>query len=113
MKPRDWTIYIDDILEAVARIRRYLDGKSFDEFCQDELTHDAVLRNITIIGEAARNIPDEVADRYPDIPWPEMRGMRNAVVHGYAAVDLSIVWDTTQADLPRLVLALQSMLTDD
>jgi uncharacterized protein with HEPN domain len=101
---------IEDILDAISQVQDYTRAMTFDDFRQDRKTIDAVVRNITIIGEAAGNVPPEVTDRHPDVPWREMRDFRNVVVHGYFGVDLRIVWDTAQTDLPPLVPAFRRLL---
>ena len=81
-----------------------------DQFFADELVQDAVIRRFTVIGEAARHLPSEAQDLYPEVPWARMRGMRNFVVHEYSGVDLRIVWDTIEDDLPPLVPMLEHVL---
>ena len=112
MPRKDWKIYIEDILEAIAKIQRYTKDMTLAEFEADELRVDAVVRNFTIIGEAARKITPEVENRHADIPWAEMRGLRNRVVHEYRNVDLEIVWDIIQNYLPPLVLQLRPLLQE-
>lgn len=77
MPPRDWTLRIRDILEAIDRIADYTKEMAMADFSADTKTQDAILRNITVIGEAARAVPQEVADRHAEIPWADMRDMRN------------------------------------
>lgn len=101
---------IEDILEAITKIQRYTAGMTYEALADDEKTADAVTRNIGIIGEAASHVPAEVQARYPAIPWPKMRGMRNVVIHDYPDVDLEIVWDTIRNDLPPLVPLLNEIL---
>jgi uncharacterized protein with HEPN domain len=91
MPDRDWKFRIEDILESIAKVERYTAGMTFDTFTADEKTIDAVVRNFTIIGEAARYMPQEIEARYPYLPWNEMRGMRNIVVHEYFGVSFSIL----------------------
>ena len=110
MPPRDWRQRIEDIVEALERIRTYTEGTTFDSFASDQRTVDAVIRNIILIGEAARHVPDNVQGRYPHIPWADMRAMRNLVAHQYFAVDLAIVWDTIHQDIAALVPDLQDIL---
>jgi len=88
---KDWKFRITDILECFARIQRYTEGMSFGEFELNELVIDAVIRNITVIGEATRYIPEDIQTKYPAIPWSLMRGMRNIVVHQYDDVDIVTV----------------------
>ena len=110
MPPRDWTLRIKDILEAIARIRDYVAGMDFESFAKDTKTVDAVIRNIAIIGEAANNVPDSITSGHPAIPWKLMRDFRNVVVHVYFGVDTKIVWDTVRVNLPPLVRPLQDLM---
>lgn len=97
--------YLGHIVEAIRRIRRYTAEMDEAAFLEGELVQDAVIRNIEIVGEAARNIerhhPD-FAIRHPDVPWEDMYLMRNRVSHGYFTVDLEIVWKTVKRDIPEL-----------
>jgi uncharacterized protein with HEPN domain len=104
---------ITDILECIAKIRRFTKGYSFDDFQGDEKTIDSVLRNLEIIGEAARHVPMEVQARYPELPWAEMLTMRNIVIHEYHGVNLSIIWQTVKEDLPSLVSPLKRILQEE
>lgn len=110
MPRRAWRLRIEDILSSIERIQRYIAGMTYDEFCADERTADAVVRNIEIIGEAARHVPSDLQARYPRVPWRQMRDMRNALIHDYADVSLAIAWDTAQHDLPPLVALLTDLL---
>ena len=111
MPHRDWRERLDDILEAIERIRRYAEGLSFEQFTGDCRTVDAVIRNLTVIGEASRHIPDDIQALAPHIPWADMRGIRNVVVHEYFGVSLPILWETVQNDLLPLVEPLRKLLT--
>jgi len=91
---------------------RFTKGYSFDEFQGNEKTIDSVLRNLEIIGEAARHVPTEIRARYPELPWAEMLTMRNIVIHEYHGVNLSIIWQTVKEDLPALVSPLKRMLQE-
>lgn len=97
--------YLEHILEAIARIERYIDGLNEPAFHADELVQDAVIRNIEIIGEASRNILKhfpETVSKYPGIPFSYAYQMRNAVSHGYFTVDLELVWRTVHTELPTM-----------
>lgn len=107
MPHRDWKIRIHDIIKALEAIQSYTEGMSFNDFCSDRKTVDAVVRNFIIIGEASTHIPDELCTKYPEIPWYEMRGMRNFVVHEYFGVSDKILWDTVQKNLPSLKKLLE------
>lgn len=113
MPPREWRLYIDDILASIARIEEYTRGLEFDEFVRDSLRVDAVLHNFMIIGEAASRISPDVQQRLSSVPWPMMRAMRNIIVHGYFAVKLEVIWGTARNNLPTLVPALQAALIDE
>jgi uncharacterized protein with HEPN domain len=103
MPPRDWALRITDILDSIAAIREFTAGMDYAAFTRDRKTIDAVLRNFTVIGEAARYVPDDVTATFPEIPWQDMRDMRNILMHQYFGVNLRIVWDTIQVNLPPLV----------
>jgi uncharacterized protein with HEPN domain len=110
MPSRNWKIRIADILESVHRIQRYTKGMTYDQFEDDEKTVDSVLRNLEIIGEASRHVPREIKDRHKDLPWVEMNTMRNIVVHEYHGVNLKIIWQTINEDLPPLLPQLDKLL---
>ena len=109
MPPRDWRLRIVDILDAIAVIQEYTAGMDYAAFVRDRKTVDAVLRNITIIGEAAGYVPEDVMAAHPEIPWREMHDMRNVVVHAYFGVNNDILWDTIKINLPPLVEPLRKM----
>ncbi|MBI4579099.1 MAG: DUF86 domain-containing protein [Planctomycetes bacterium] len=109
MPPRHWKLRVADILDAISAIRQYTAGMDYDAFSADSKTVDAVIRNITVIGEAARCIPSDIVDATPAIPWKDMREMRNIVVHAYFGVNRRILWDTIQMDLSPLVPLLEEL----
>ncbi len=113
MPPREWRLYIDDILASIARVEEYTRDLEFEDFERDSMRVEAVLHNFTIIGEAASRISPDVQRRAPLVPWPKMRAMRNIIVHGYFAVQLKVVWDTARNNLPTLVPALTAALVDE
>jgi uncharacterized protein with HEPN domain len=94
--------YLKDILTEIDRVSRFIRGMNYERFSRDEKTQYAVVRSIEIIGEASKNIPEDIRSRYPDIPWRDMATMRNLIVHQYANVNLNVVWQTATQDLPRL-----------
>jgi uncharacterized protein with HEPN domain len=106
---RDYRLYIDDILEAVEKIEKYVMGLTFNQFAQNSMIIDAVIRNFEIIGEATKNIPEEVRKKYPDIPWKEMAGMRDKLAHEYFGVVLEVVWETMKKRLPDLKTLIQKV----
>lgn len=107
---RDWRLYAEDIVEACGKVRRYVAGMNFEAFMADERTRDAVMRNIEIIGEAAKGIPDKVAAGAPEIPWPNVRGMRDILAHGYFSASQEIVWVTATTRMDALEAGVRKLL---
>ena len=104
--------YIDHMIEAIARINRYLGSADESVFLADSMLQDAVIRNLEIIGEAARNVDrrfPEFARQHPEVPWAVAYEMRNVLAHGYFAVDLGVVWQTVRRDLPGLLVQVQKL----
>jgi uncharacterized protein with HEPN domain len=99
--------YFLDILIAARRARAYSAGMDWAAFEQSPLHQDAIVRRLEIIGEAARNVSQSARDAHPEIPWRQVIGMRNRVIHEYFRVDLQKVWDVVQNDLPVLIAALE------
>lgn len=110
---RDYKLYLEDILEAVDKIERYLEGFSLQEFVVDDLRIDAVLRNLEIIGEAAKCLPVKIKDEHPAIEWRKIAGLRDIVIHEYFGVDLDIIWDAIQNNLPGLRQTVSKILAKD
>ena len=106
---REWLFRINDILDAVSAINQYVAGMTYKDFLADRKTIDAVIRNLIIIGEAASHIPEEIARTHPEVPWIDMKAMRNFVIHEYFGVSDKILWDTIQIDLPPLVSVLKEI----
>jgi len=104
---------IEDMLEAAAHCREYVSSLDFPAFAADRKTVDAVVRNLEVIGEAARYIPPEIELRYSVIPWADIRGMRHRIAHGYFAIDLAVVWSTVTDSLDALVPSLQQLLRQE
>ncbi len=103
-------MYAEDILEATGKIECYVRGLGYDSFAGKTLVVDAVVRNLEIVGEASRNIPEETRRSYPDIPWKRMIGLRNIVVHEYFGIDLTIVWEIVTRNLPETQPLIAEML---
>lgn len=99
---KDPLIFIGHILECINLIEEYTKGKSKEEFLEDNQLQDSVIRRIEIIGEAVKNIPDEVKDKYKEIEWKKIAGMRDVVIHDYLGVDMEMTWKVVEADIPDL-----------
>lgn len=109
---RTYVDYLHDILEASRAADEFVATMSLQEFIADRKTYFAVLRALTIIGEAAKKIPRSLRARYPDVPWAQMAGMRDKVTHEYFGVNLSRVYETVRQDLPPLIAAISSILAE-
>jgi uncharacterized protein with HEPN domain len=102
LPPREWRLRVEDILDAIARIQRYVEGLTFEQFLADQKTVDAVVRNLEIIGEAVRHLSATQEGLPGEAPWVDIAGMRNILIHEYFGVDLKIIWHTIVEDLPKL-----------
>lgn len=109
---RDPQLYLQDILESSEKIQQYIAHMTFDEFVSNSMAVDAVIRNFEVIGEAAAHVPDDIRAAYPEVPWYEMKGMRNIVAHEYFSVDLKIVWKTARQSLPPLMMMIKQVVND-
>lgn len=110
---RDYRLYLKDILESIGKIEKYIGAKGFAEFCDDDLLVDGVARNLEVIGEAAKNVPPDIRDKYKDIEWKKVGGFRDILAHAYFGVDLEIVWDIVKNKLPALKKDIRLVLKDD
>lgn len=99
---KDDTAYLKHILDAISRIEEYTKGLNYDDFMDNNLVQDGVVRQIEIAGEATKKVSAEMREKYPDIPWRKMAGMRDKRIHDYLGVDLDAVWDTAKKDIPVL-----------
>ena len=106
---REWRLYITDMREFCARVTEYTDGLSREEFEKTRLVYDATLRNLELIGEAARNVPDEVRAKAPDVPWRRVIAVRNILIHGYLGIDNDVIWDIVQTEIGKLLRALEKL----
>lgn len=105
---REWKLFFLDMVEFCQRIQSYTAELERSAFEASNLYFDATVRNIELIGEAARNIPEEIRRQMPDIPWPKLVGIRNVLAHGYFSTDKDVVWDLIRHAVPVLLAQLQS-----
>ena len=107
---RDDTIYLEHILDSIANISEFTKGFSLDDFLNNKIIQDATIRNLEIIGEATKNIPDGYRLNHPEIEWKKMAGMRDKLIHQYMGVDLWAVWEVVSKYLPELALKIKDLL---
>jgi uncharacterized protein with HEPN domain len=110
---RSIKLYCDDIIESCNKILRYTEGLTFDEFIADELRFDAVIRNLQIIGEAVKQIPPEIREKYPQTEWRKIAGLRDILVHVYFSLENETIWDIIQNKIPELHKNMQSILVQE
>lgn len=109
MSKRDAALLIEDMCVAMDKIARYTAGMERAAFLADEKTVDAVVRNLEIIGEAAKQMPEEFKALHAAVPWTQMAGLRNRIVHDYTGIDLELIWDIVQRSLPALRVQLNGL----
>lgn len=111
--PRDYRLYLDDMQQALSRIIRYVGTQDYATFVGDEQLVDAVVRNLEILGEAVKHLPDPIRQRHPSVPWNQIAGLRDIVAHQYFSVSLPIIWDVVQNEAPALLNSVKVMLQEE
>jgi len=109
MSKREWRFYIADMITCAEKVLSYTADMSQAEFEASDLTYDATIRNIELIGEAATHVPDEIRAQYPDIPWRMVVATRNQLIHGYLGIDNDILWNIVAENIPELLAQLQKI----
>ncbi|MBN1620839.1 DUF86 domain-containing protein [candidate division WOR-3 bacterium] len=108
--PKRTDIFLEHILESIELIQKYTQNLSFDSFLASQSIQDSVIRRLEIIGEAAKNIPDDVRKIQPEIEWNKITGMRDVLIHHYFGVDLKLTWNVIQKDIPQLKPSVEKLL---
>jgi len=106
---RDYKLYLDDILKAIKKIEKYTRGLTFQELKKKDLIIDGVARNLEIIGEAAKNIPVGIKEKYSNVEWRKISGLRDILAHEYFGIDLEVLWDVIKNKLPDLKRKISSL----
>ncbi|RME46958.1 MAG: DUF86 domain-containing protein [Caldilineae bacterium] len=106
---RNYRLYIKDIVAAMDSIEEFIAGMSFEEFQADDKTASAVMRKLEIIGEAVKQVPAEIRAKHPQVPWKEMAGMRDKLIHFYFGVDYSLVWRTIKERVPQVKAEMEKI----
>jgi uncharacterized protein with HEPN domain len=112
MRKREFGDYIQDMLDSIDAIEEFVKEMEFEDFARDRKTTFAVTRAIEIIGEATKHIPKTIVDKYPEIPWKDMAGMRDKVIHEYFGVDLKVVWKTVTQRIPEIKPLIQKVFKE-
>jgi len=107
---RDYKLYLKDILAASNAILHFIDGMDFEQFCDDDKTVSAVIKKLEIIGEAAKKIPPEITLSSLEIPWKEMAGMRDILIHSYFGTEFAAVWNAAKFSIPELISQIEKLL---
>lgn len=109
---REYGDFIEDIIDSIDKVEEFTENMNFQDFSKDEKTGFAVIRAMEIIGEAVKNIPDSIRGKYKGIPWKDIAGMRDKLIHGYFGVNLEVIWKTVEDQLPGLKKKLLKVLED-
>ncbi len=109
---RESELLLKDILEAISAIERFVEGISFEDFMNNDEKSSAVIRKFEIIGEATKGLPEDLKDKHPEIPWKEMAGFRDKLIHFYFGVKYELVWQAIKKRLPRIKSLIQKILED-
>lgn len=110
--PRQSIDYLNDIIEAIGKAEEFSHDMSVEEFLADDKTLYATIRAIEIIGEASKQVPQSVRDQYSDLPWRQMSGMRDKLIHAYFGVDATVIWKTVKEDIPQIKNALDRVIRE-
>lgn len=110
--PRDSRVYLEDILEATRKIIAYTSGLSKETFLEDEKTIDAVVRNLEVIGEAVKKLPEDLRPQHSEVEWKKIAGLRDILIHEYFGLDTEIMWDIVQSKVPALDREVRAMLRE-
>ncbi|QTA38349.1 DUF86 domain-containing protein [Thermosipho ferrireducens] len=109
---KDDVVYLKHILDSMDAILNFVRGKTYNEFVKNRMMWSAVIREIEVVGEATKNLSYKFREKYPEIPWRKMAGMRDVLIHGYFKTDLEAVWKTAVEDIPNLKSKIEKIIKD-
>jgi len=109
---RDPKLYLNDIIEAMSAIEQFVEGIDFEDFKNDDMRSSAVIRKFELIGEAAKSVPESIKQEYPDIPWKDMAGMRDRLIHFYFGIKYELVWNTIRDVIPQVKASITKILEE-
>ena len=112
MNERSYLMFLEDIIESIEKIEIYIRELPYNAFIEDSKTVDAVVRNLEIIGEASKRIPDNIKENLKEVPWHRMTGLRNIIAHEYFGIDLNIIWKIIKENLPEVKPSLKKLLKE-
>jgi len=108
---RDWTFFLEDILEASNKVLRYTNDMTLEAFQNNDLVFDAVVRNLEIIGEATKHLPAEILEMMPEVEWSKAAAFRDVIAHGYFGLNVHIIWDVARNKVPDISTSVEKLLT--
>jgi uncharacterized protein with HEPN domain len=111
-KNRGGLLYLEDVRDCMNKINKYVNGMSFEDFDQNQLVIDAVARNLEVIGEATKYVPTEIREKYPEVPWKSMIGLRNILIHEYFGIDEQIIWQIITSDFKKTKPLIEKIIED-
>ncbi|OHB99451.1 MAG: hypothetical protein A3G70_04175 [Planctomycetes bacterium RIFCSPLOWO2_12_FULL_39_13] len=109
---RDYRLFIEDIMDCIEKIEQFVGDLSFDEFVKDDKTSSAVVRKLEIIGEATKNIPMYIREKYEGLPWNDMAKMRDKIIHAYFGINYKIIWNVIKERLPEIKPTIRQILKE-
>lgn len=112
MTMRNEAVYLRHILDAISRIEEYTKNVNYEHFIHDPLVQDGIIRQLEIIGEAVKRLSPDLREKYTHIPWRDIAGMRDKLIHDYLGVDVDAVWDTVKRDIPILKMGIEKVLKE-